>query len=143
MITVERTFTVTVPPSAVIEYLKDFGHAEQWDPGTQSCVRNGDGPVIVGTSWHNLSKIIGVTTELTYTLEALENDRIVLVGRNDKATSTDTITVRAAGEGSSVTYRAELHMHGLAKLATPVMKLVFEKLGNDTQKQMTRVLNRL
>jgi hypothetical protein len=90
VITIERTFTVTAPPSAVIEYLKDFGNAEQWDPGTESCVRNGGGPVTVGSSWHNVSKIFGVKTELTYALEALERDRIVLEGRTDRATSTDT-----------------------------------------------------
>jgi hypothetical protein len=31
MTTGTRTFTVTPDPATVIEYLKDFGHAEQWD----------------------------------------------------------------------------------------------------------------
>ena len=47
------------------------------------------------------------------------------------------------GNGSEITYTAELEMHGGAKLLTPVMKLVFEKLGNDTEDDMARVLNRL
>jgi hypothetical protein len=34
-------------------------------------------------------------------------------------------------------------MHGLAKLATPMMRLAFEKLGDHTQKQMTQILTRL
>ncbi len=34
-------------------------------------------------------------------------------------------------------------MHGAAKLATPIMKLEFEKLAGDTEKQMTEVLNGL
>ena len=33
-------------------------------------------------------------------------------------------------------------MNGPAKLLNPVMKLVFEKLANDTEKQMTTILNR-
>jgi carbon monoxide dehydrogenase subunit G len=140
---VSRTFTVTASPAAVIEYLKDFGHAEQWDPGTQKCTRNGSGPIAVGASWHNVSKIFGVTTELTYTLAELASDKIVLVGTNDKATSTDTIEVHPAGSGSEISYTADLAMKGLAKLATPAMKLVFEKLANDTEKQLTEVLNRL
>jgi hypothetical protein len=88
-----------------MEYLKDFTHAEEWDPGTQTCTRNDAGPIAVGTSWHNVSKIFGVTTELTYT--------------------------------------ADLEMKGAAKLATPAMKLIFEKLAGDTEKQMTEVLNKL
>jgi carbon monoxide dehydrogenase subunit G len=143
MTTVSRTFTVTPAPSTVLEYLKDFTHAEEWDPGTEKCTRNDAGPIAVGSNWHNVSKILGVTTELTYTLAELDANKIVLVGTNDKATSTDTITVTAAGAGSELTYTADLEMKGVAKLATPAMKLVFEKLASDTEKQMTEVLNKL
>ncbi|MEO3935391.1 SRPBCC family protein [Dermatophilaceae bacterium Soc4.6] len=143
MPTVSRTFTVTPPPQQVLDYLADFGNAPQWDPGTETCRQNGAGPVEVGTSWHNVSTVVGVTTELTYTLREKAPDHIVLVGENDSSTSTDTITVVPVGTGSEITYTAELEMHGAAKLATPVMKLVFEKLASDTEEQMTTVLNAL
>ncbi len=143
MTSVSRTFTVNPSPNAVIDYLKDFEHAEQWDPGTEKCTRNDAGPIAVGASWHNVSKIAGTTTELTYTLDQLTADKIVLVGKNDSATSTDTITVTPAGAGSEITYHADLQMHGIAKLATPAMKLIFEKLAGDTEKRMTEVLNGL
>ena len=140
-----RTFDVRPEPAVVVDYLKDFGHAEEWDPGTESCTRNGSGPIEVGSSWHNTSKIAGVSTELTYTLEKLTSDTIVLVGRNDTATSTDTMTVVANpdGAGSRVTYEAVIEMSGAAKLVDPIMKIVFEKIGSDTEDDMTTVLNRL
>lgn len=141
MPSVTRTFTVRPAPAAVIDYLKDFANAEEWDPGTESCTRVGDGPVAVGSRWHNVSKIAGVTTELDYELTELTDSRVVLVGRNDSATSTDTITVLPSGEGSEITYHADLDMHGLANLAAPAMKLVFEKLANDTEEQLTRALD--
>jgi carbon monoxide dehydrogenase subunit G len=144
MTTVSRSFTVTPPPSVVLDYLKDFGHAEEWDPGTEKCTRLDDGPVRVGSRWHNESKIAGVSTELTYELKELTEDRIVLVGTNDTATSTDTITVVPAGDGGSeVTYEAVIEMNGAAKLAAPLVKLVFEKVGSDTEDDMTTALNRL
>lgn len=144
MTSVTRTFEVMPDPGTVITYLKDFGHAEQWDPGTETCTRTDAGPVVVGATWHSVSKIAGVTTELTYTLDQLTDDTIVLVGKNDTATSTDTITVRPhEGGGSQVTYHADIEMYGAAKLASPAVKLLFEKLGNDTEKQMTEVLNGL
>ena len=143
MPTVSRTFAVTPPPSAIIEYLKDFANAEQWDPGTQSCTRQDSGPVREGSSWHNVSKILGVEATLTYTLDRLADDELVFVGKNDASTSTDTITVEPHEAGSVITYRADLEMHGVAKLMSPAMKLVFEKLANDTEKQMTEVLNQL
>ena len=83
MTTVSRTFSVDVSPEIVIAYLADFAHAERWDPGTVRCVRNDDGPVRVGSSWRNTSKIAGISTELSYALEQLSDERIVLVGRND------------------------------------------------------------
>ena len=141
MTTVTRTFTVEPSPQRVIDYLKDFSHAEEWDPGTESCTRNDTGPIQVGSTWHNVSKIAGVSTELTYELTTLADDRLVLVGTNDTATSTDTITVVPHGTGSEVTYEAVIEMKGAAKLAAPLVKVVFEKIGNDTEEDMVRVLN--
>lgn len=143
MPTVSRTFTVETPPRQVLDYLKDFSHAEAWDPGTQTCTRIGAGPVAVGSRWHNTSKIFGVSTELDYTLKEATDDRVVFEGVNDSATSVDTIVVTAAESGSQISYRADLTMHGLGVLASPAMKLVFEKLAGDTEDQMTEVLNAL
>jgi carbon monoxide dehydrogenase subunit G len=143
MSSVSRSFSVDVPPEVVVPYLADFAHAEQWDPGTVRCVRNDDGPVRIGASWHNTSRIVGLSTELTYTLKELTGNRIVLVGINDTATSTETIEVSPSGAGSSITYTNDLHFNGLARLVTPLAKIIFEKLGNDTEKQLVKTLNAL
>ncbi len=143
MPTVSRTFSVSPPPERVVEYLKDFEHAKQWDPGTRSCERIDSGPVIEGAYWHNVSKIFGVKAELTYKLEELSEHRVVFVGENQTSRTVDTITVDAEGSGSVITYVADLEMLGTAKLLSPVMKLVFEKLAGDTEKQMASVLNGL
>jgi carbon monoxide dehydrogenase subunit G len=141
--TISRTFAVSPAPAVVLDYLKDFGHTVEWDPGTEQCTRNDSGPIEVGASWHNVSKIAGIRTELTYTLDRLSDDTIVFVGRNETASTTDSITVRPHDGGSKITYRAQIDMHGAARLAAPAVKLIFEKVGNDTQKQLTAVLNRL
>ena len=57
MVSVSRTFTVDKPVEAVIAYLADFTNAEQWDPGTVTCVPVDDSPVQVGKLWKNTSKI--------------------------------------------------------------------------------------
>ena len=143
MVSVSRTFVVDKPVEQVVAYLADFANAEEWDPGTESCVQTSTGPVQVGTTWHNVSKIAGVTTELDYTLESLSPGRIVLVGRNDTATSTDTITVTAVGSQSEVTYDAQLELKGVAKLGAPAVKVVFEHLGNETEKGIQDAVARL
>jgi carbon monoxide dehydrogenase subunit G len=143
MPTMTRTFTVDAPADRIVDYLKDFAHAEEWDPGTEKCTRNDSGPIAVGASWHNVSKIAGISTELTYTLAKLTADTVEFVGKNDTATSTDTITVTPHEGGSELTYRAVIEMHGVAKIAEPAAKLVFEKVANDTEKQLTKVLEQL
>jgi carbon monoxide dehydrogenase subunit G len=143
MITIVRMFTVAAPAEAVLGYLKDFGTTEEWDPATRQTTRLGTGPLAVGASWHNTSKVLGVRTDLTYTLEAAGSDRLVFVGRDEGATSTGTITVRPVAGGTEVTYHRELEVHGLAKLASPVMKIEFERLGTETATRLTGILNRL
>lgn len=145
MTTVSRTFDVTSSAGAVIDYLKDFSNAEEWDPGTVRCRRtDGSGPITVGATWHNTSKIAGVTSELTYTLETLTGDTLVFQGHNDSATSTDTITVRPAGAGAEVTYRADIQITTLfGRIAAPLTKLLFERIAGQTERQLTAVLNRL
>jgi carbon monoxide dehydrogenase subunit G len=145
MTTISRTFTVNPAPSVVLDYLKDFSHAEEWDPGTEKCERLDSGAVAVGSRWHNTSKIAGVSTELEYELIELTESKVVFAGSNDSASTTDTITVLPSGSGvgSEITYDADIQMSGAAKLATPVVKLVFEKIGSDTEDDMITVLNRL
>lgn len=138
-----RTFTVKPTPDVVVDYLADFTHAEAWDPGTESCTRLDSGPIQVGSRFHNESKIAGVSTELVYELVTLDADKIVLRGENDSATSTDTITVTPRDGGSEITYEAVIEAKGVGKLAEPLMKLVFERIGSETEEKMTEVLNRL
>ncbi|ORB62193.1 SRPBCC family protein [Mycolicibacterium tusciae] len=143
MPTVSRTFSVSPSPHQVIEYLKDFAQAVEWDPGTQQCTRNDSGPIGEGASWHNVSKIAGITAELTYTLETMSDSNLVFVGKNKSSTSTENIYVDAANTGSVITYRNDLEMRGPIALLNPLLKLYFEKLANDTEKQLISVLNRL
>ncbi|MGW4477288.1 SRPBCC family protein [Rhodococcus triatomae] len=143
MTSVSRTFTVTAAPEPALRYLADFSHAETWDPGTVRCTRVDEGPVRVGSRWHNESRIAGISTELTYTLEEWTADRVVLVGHNDTATSTETIVVTPDPRGSELTYTNEVEMRGMAKLASPAVKVVFEKIGVDLERQLTEALDAL
>lgn len=139
----ERTFEVSRDVETVVNYLADFGNAEQWDPGTQSCVRVGDGPVGVGASWHNVSEFNGRQTELEYRLDMMEPGHLVFVGENKTATSTDEIRVVPAGSGSKITYRSEVVFHGIAKVAGPFVQHEFERLGDKTVEGITREVGRL
>ena len=144
MVHVQRSFTVQPSIDRVVAYLSDFAHAEAWDPGTVRCTRVGaGGPVEVGATWANVSKIRGKETKLTYRLQRLEPERLTFVGENKTATSTDDITFAESGSGTRISYDSNIVFHGLAKLADPFMRREFEKLGDETVEKMTRVLNGL
>ena len=144
MINVERSFVVNKPVEVVVNYLKDFAHAEQWDPGTRSCVQESPGPVQVGTTWHNVSVVRGKETELTYRLAELTDEHVLLVGENKTATSRDDLTVRPAEGGSTITYHAQIEFHGVAKFVGPLLlQKEFEGLGDKTAEQMTAAINAL
>ena len=144
MVSVQRTFNVSKPIDQVVDYLADFAHAEAWDPGTKSCKPVGSGPVAVGSTWHNVSEFRGKETELTYRLLDPEPNRLVFEGTNKTATSTDDMSFASlpAG-GTAITYRANIEFHGLIKLFGWAVQGEFDKLGDLTAAQMTRVVNAL
>lgn len=137
-----RRITTTAPADLVFTYLADFSHAEQWDSGTVSCVRiSGDGGP--GTVYRNVSKFAGREVTLDYTVHECQSPRFVVVGRNDTTTSTDTIVVEPAGEGSIVDYTAEFAFTGLARFLGPVMRPLLDRLGDATASQLQRTLDGL
>ncbi|MFD9692810.1 SRPBCC family protein [Kitasatospora sp. NPDC059146] len=140
MITVERTMLVERPAGEVLRYLADFGNTPQWDPGTESCVRLGHGPVAEGSRWRNTSRFRGRRTELEYRLERFGPDRLLFVGRNRTVTATDDISVRASGSHALVVYRAQLRFNGLARLAAPFLRAEFERLADAVALRLPAVL---
>ncbi|TWE11398.1 SRPBCC family protein [Rudaeicoccus suwonensis] len=146
MVNVTRSFPVRVDHERALNYLRDFGNATQWDPGTVSCDRIGDAtaPVEIGSRWHNTSKLLFVTTELTYELREESPTRLLFVGTNKTATSYDDITVEPSGSGTSrVTYHAKVEFNGAAKLSDPLMALIFRKLAKETVAKLTATLEGL
>ena len=143
MVSVQRSFVVLKPVDVVVGYLKDFANAEQWDPGTISCVRTDSGPVQVGSTWHNVSEFRGKDTALEYRLDVLEPDHVVFVGENKTATSRDDLTFAGHDGQTRITYHAEIEFHGIAKLAGPLLQREFEKLADGVEETMTRRINAL
>ena len=116
-----------------------------WDPGTRTCTRSDDGgPVQVGSTWRNVSVFNGRETELSYRLVDRSPSELTFVGENPTVTATDRITVGTNDEGATVvTYRADLKFKGLLKLAAPFLRREFERLGDEVERTLPPVLERL
>lgn len=143
MSTVSRTVRTDAAPQQVFDYLVDFTHTEEWDPGTVSTERvSGDGGV--GTRYHNVSKFLGRETELEYTVIDLDAGTLVrLRGVNDTVTATDTMRITPDGSGSLVEYTAEFEWKGVAKVAGPLLAPALKKLGDEAEQGLQENLAKL
>ncbi|RZT84601.1 polyketide cyclase/dehydrase/lipid transport protein [Pseudonocardia sediminis] len=143
MIAVERSFAVATQLPTVVGYLTDWGNSREWDPGTVTCTKISDGPVGLGTEWRNALRLLHRTVIVDFRLEHLDDDRLVFSGRNRGATSTDTITCTPRdGGGTSIHYDSVVHLHRLARLASPLLRREFERIGDELIGQMTAALER-
>ncbi|MFC8349860.1 SRPBCC family protein [Streptomyces sp. NPDC057280] len=136
MIEVERLMVLDHPVTDVVGFLSDFANTEMWDPGTVTCDRVDSGPVAVGSEWRNVSVFRGRRTELRYRLALFDPDHLIFVGQNKTATSTDDLRFENDGGRTRLTYRARIEFGGLARLATPLLKREFERLGDEVSERL-------
>ena len=140
---VQKTVVVDKPLDAVFGYLSDFTTTTEWDPGTVITVNHhGDGGI--GTTYLNTSKFLGRETQLTYVVDELVDQQLIqLRGENKTVIAVDTLTFRPVASGTEVTYAAEFTFKGLSRIAAPLLKPAFERLGNEAEAGMRKALNRL
>ena len=140
---IDRTITVTGDQQQVWDYLADFTTTEEWDPPTRSTERtSGDGGV--GTTYRNVSRLLGKDAEVTYTVVAHEAPhRLELDGVAGSVDLHDTIWVSQDGDRVSVRYRAEFHPHGVARLVEPLLPVGLKRLGDEAAAQLEECLRRL
>lgn len=143
MPSVERTVTVDQPIQKVWDYLSDFRNSEEWDPPSVSTERtSGDGGV--GTTYHNVSKLLGSEQEVDYTVTQHDAPHTFqLKGDAGSIQLLDTITFEERDGRTSVTYHAEFDPQGAAKLAEPLMPAGLKVLADKVATSMEEHLNRL
>lgn len=125
------TVTSRQPPAEVFDYVADLSTNAEWDPGTISAERLGEGPVGLGAEFRLVVSFLGRTSRLTYRI--VEYDRPTLVafrGENGAVVSLDRITVEPSGPGTLLTYDARLTPKGAARLAHPLLALAFRRVGD-------------
>lgn len=119
------------PVEDVFAYLADFSTTEEWDPGVVRATRNGEGTLGVGTTFDLVASFLGRENELTYEIVEYDAPRAVtLRGENATVVSLDRITTEPDGDGTKITYDADLSLKGPLKLGDPLLKLAFGRVGD-------------
>jgi uncharacterized protein YndB with AHSA1/START domain len=141
VVQIKRTIRSPRPVTEVFDYLADFTHTNEWDPGTvETRLVSGSGGV--GTTYHNTSRFRRRETELTYVVTDLAPaERIVLRGENKTLIATDTMLFASTPTGGTeVTYTADFAFKGLAKLVAPFLNSAFQQLGDEAETGMRKAL---
>lgn len=116
------------------DYLADFSSVSDWDPNIPRAECVSGPPRQLGAKFEVDFEAIGQNFTLTYeTIEIEEPSKVVL--RSDKTgiSSLDTLTFEPSGDGTLVTYEAELTLSGPLKLADPVLQAGFDKAGAEAE----------
>ncbi|HEU5301172.1 MAG TPA: SRPBCC family protein [Acidimicrobiia bacterium] len=130
------------PPADAFAYMADLRNFAEWDPGVTAVDQTeGDGPG-PGAVFAVTVKAFPKPLVLRYRTTSYEPPTSVVADAQSRSLrSLDTITVRADGAGSIVTYDASLTLSGILGLANPLLGLVFSRIGDRAAAGLLRVLD--
>jgi hypothetical protein len=124
-------------------YMAAFENVAQWDPGVLEAQRLTDGPVHLGTEFLVHTQTGKRKIPLTYRVtEFAEGSRLVLSAATSTLRSVDEIRVVANEGGSTVTYKANLSLLGILRIANPFLNSTLQKIGDRARDGLRRELNR-
>lgn len=141
--------TVRTPrsPDEAFAYMADLRNFALWDPGVirVTQVHDGDGAHGEGggpkSVFDVVVKSVGGGATLQYVTTRYDEPRSVQVeARSSWLTSIDRIDVVADGEGSLVTYDAELRLNGPLGVFDLGLKPVFKRIGDRAAAGLERAL---
>lgn len=129
--------TTPAAPERAFAWMADFTNAAIWDPGIRHVRRVDTGPVRVGSAFDVTLHYVGKDFTMHYEVVELDEPvhpqglgRVVLRSETPVLTSIDTITVRPSGDGSVVTYEADLRLPGPLRLVDPLLAVGFRRVGD-------------
>ena len=125
-------------PEEAFDFMADMRNFEQWDPGVSSAEQvEGDGP-----GEGAVYELEASGTTLRYVVVEYDRPhRFVAEANTDRLRSYDVVEVEPHDGGSIVTYDATLELEGLFKVAEPLMKLAFQRIGSKADRGMQEALD--
>ena len=131
-------------PDDVFAYLSDFSTTQEWDPGVAEAERLDEGEIVVGSRVRLVADFMGRKTPLVYEVTAIDPPNLItLRGENGNVVSLDTMTFEpTASGGTRIVYDADLTLKGPMRIADPLLKLVFNRIGDHAVEGLRAELTR-
>ncbi len=131
----ETTVVTPLSPDEAFERLADISRFVEWDPGVVSARQvEGTGPGPDSAYVLSVKGFAGKDLDLRYEVTEFKSPSLVhLVAESKLLRSDDVITIVPSGEGSAVTYAADLDLTGpggMLKVVDPLLGAAFNKIGD-------------
>jgi carbon monoxide dehydrogenase subunit G len=138
------TTTVRSPrsPADAFAFMADLRNFERWDPGVSGVTQvAGDGGGH-GSVFDVVVRAGGRDLTLRYiTTRCVEPTSVTVQARSSMLTSIDRIDVAADGDGSLVTYDAELRLNGVLAIFDLLLRRAFDRIGDRAAAGLERALD--
>ena len=129
------------PREEVFAYLSDFSTTAEWDPGVVQAERVNGAGVGKGSEFRLVAQFLGRKTPLTYRIVEYEPPHAVtLLGENSTVISRDRITFEPTARATRITYDADLALKGPRRIADPLLRLAFSRVGDQALAGLKRTL---
>ncbi|HHH30074.1 MAG TPA: hypothetical protein ENK57_17255 [Polyangiaceae bacterium] len=128
------TVLIPVPLDLTFNYIRDFQHAENWDPRVSAARRlDGGGDNGVGARFE-LDSPGPLFTTLRFVYELVRcvpDERLTFRGQTCFASYEDDLRFEALDPSTTqLRYEAQFDLRGVLWLGTPIMSVLFQRIGS-------------
>jgi hypothetical protein len=138
---VERSVVIGRSVEDVFTYMADFEHEPEWNPVVMKTQKTSAGPLGVGTTYREVTRILGRRLEGTYEVTAFEHPTTFGI-RSTSGPLAFAVhyTFQPVPGGTRFTGAGEVHPHGPLRLLEPLLARV---IGGQIEAGLRRVKARL
>ena len=139
----QHTLVTQQSPSTVFNYLARFHRVIEWDPSVSRAEKITPGKIDIGTCFEVDVQFLGATSTLVYQIMEYQSpSRLVLQGKADVYTVTDTITLESTSSGgTALNYSVQLEYEESFRKFTPLFAPLVKRNVAAAVEALDRTLN--
>ena len=140
MIRIEEVRTFDADAGDVFRFLADFRNLPLWDPGIAQARLVAGEAHATSARYAIESEFFGLRIPLSYGTRRYDGDgyEAVIEGTGDAIKAVDRITVRSRSSGCQLIWQADFELRGLRRLAEPLSRPLFHRLGKKAMAGLMR-----
>lgn len=130
MIRLKESIHIKKNIKTVFDYVSDFSHIQDWDPGVVLSRKSQPDDTGVGSTYDLILKFGMFRPEMKYTITAYEPfSRVVLNGQGESFSVTDTIGFKKTAIGTQIDYQADILFSGSGRYMETCLSPVLKQMG--------------